>query len=116
MDKHVHIEPDRIVEESACKYYKRLLVGFIRCFQDENGEVVVPEDFFDVVPDNIGFGYEMIGGENDAGEDIDVRIFNLVDKWKPNIDDCGGSEGDIEARNLVAVSNNVIHLKIVPDL
>ena len=102
MTNHTYVERDRVVNETACKFYKRLLVGFIRCLQNENGEVVVPEEVFDDVPDNIGFHYESAIGEDDDGEDVDVRIFAIVDDWVRGKDDCGGTEGALSEAKFFA--------------
>ena len=62
-EKRTYIEKDRLVNESACKWMKRIIVGFIRYYEDQNSEANIPEIHFDDVPDNIGFDYEFAESE-----------------------------------------------------
>ena len=87
-DQKTYIEEKRLVNESACKWMKRIIVGFIRHYESENDEANIPEDFFDDVPDNVGFTYDFFEAEDNS----DLRCFHLIDTWKLGQDDCGGDE------------------------
>lgn len=117
MANHIYIEHDRVANETSCKFYKRLLVGFIRCFKDENGEVVIPEEFFDGVPDDMGFEWEQTVGEDENGDELEVRAFAITREWECGKDDCGGTEDDLSSVTFSATEDKPKrHLRIVPNV
>lgn len=108
-ESKIYIEEKRFCEESNCKYMKRLIVGFIRFIESANQEVNIPEHFFDDVPDNLGYFYEYLLGED--GED--VRGFKLHKKWQTNKDDCGGEEHPTDDVVFNSKPSNVLHLRLI---
>lgn len=113
-DKFQYLETNRFVEESKCKYYKRLIVGLVRYFQNEDGELIVPETYFDNIPDDLGFSFDFIEAEfPDEGDEVfDARSIKLS-SWKSQEQDCGGDEEDIDDVSFCIPEDNVVHLKIV---
>jgi len=111
----IYIEENRLCEESYCKHLKRLIVGLVRHSKSINKDVDIPEHFFDDVPDNIGFSFS----SNLLNNGESVRTFNITSDWELGKNDCGGSEypypGDMEF-SFIKPKNNVVHLKIVPNL
>lgn len=112
-----YFEQERFCQESQCKYFKRLVVGFIRFIESTDQEANIPEEFFDNVPDTLGFEYDFFESETEDGDESgDIRSFKLTNSWKPGDDDCGGTEEDPLDMNFTAAipeKNNVIHLRLV---
>lgn len=112
-DDHVYIETSRVVTETNCKYFKRFIVGIIRHLQNEEGELLIPEEYFDNVPDDLGFKFEIIDGQDEIGTEIPVRCFSLS-KWNCNQQDCGGDSEDIDKAYFSPTNTNkVVHLRLV---
>lgn len=113
---HTYFEKHRIVEESTSKWMKRNLVGIIRFLNDftGDGQINIPDHYFDDVPDNIGFSIE---AEYDE-EGNDLRCFQIIDTWETSKDDDGGTEEicDFEDMVFYGVETKEIkkgHLKLV---
>jgi len=106
----VYFEENRFCEESQCKHLKRMLVGFIRFIESGDQDANIPEHFFDNVPDNVGFDYELFVNENN-GEDL--RCFKIIENWKFGEDDCGGVNENSNDIKFTPVKNNVIHLRLI---
>lgn len=104
---HPHIEPSGIlVEESPCKFYKRLLVGIIRA---SGGELCVPGEFFDDVEANDGFK---------VMPDLSYE-FHLTKDWELGQDDCGHSVIEEPVFSISASAEveakKVVHLRVVKE-
>ena len=95
------------IRESQCRFYKRLIVGLIQYFGDEDGEIVVPESCFEDVSSETGFDWSFYEDEED---DSIVRVFSVVEDWRSSIDDCGGGEPESES---VAIRGT--KLRLVPN-
>ncbi len=113
MTEKVYIESNRVVKESKCKYYKRIIVGLIRYMKDENISLSVPEEYFDDVSDNTGF--------TDETDNIPNRTFEISDNWEIDGDDCGGESFNLnnteffigDDGSVCFQENKKMHLKIV---
>lgn len=106
-----YIEENRFCEESYCKHLKRLIVGFIRFIESTDQDANIPEHFFDDCPDNLGYAFDDLVGEN--GED--VRGFYLRENWETGVEDCGGTDHDPEyiEYTYTEPKSNITHLKII---
>jgi hypothetical protein len=114
---HTYIEKERVVEESNCKWMKRNIVGMILFIKEwsEQNDVLIPEDYFDNIPDNIGFSvdFEM---DDESGEDL--RSFRIVENWKVAKDDCGGTEEICNFEEIYftgTAEKRKLHLKLAVD-
>lgn len=112
--KYTYLEKDRVVNESSCKFMKRMIIGFIRYYESQGSEANIPEEFFDDVPDNLGFEFDFF--ESDEGQDL--RCFDIIQNWETNKDDCGGDEMAADEVVYSAApekekENKVVHLKLV---
>lgn len=94
--KHTFVEENKLVQESNSKFYKRLIVGLIRYFSDDDGNLNIPEEFFSDVPDNLGFKTATKHMSDAFGNNDDIRTLTITNEWKYGVDDDGGNEMDIE--------------------
>jgi len=109
-----YIEPTRLVEESNCKYYKRIIVGLVNYINDNRISLDVPEEYFSDVPDNVGFE------DSINMSDTITRRIQIIEDWNTGTDDCGGTEISmnnlefaIEDGSVVYRENKTLHLKVV---
>ncbi len=112
----IYIEENRFCEESPCKHFKRLIVGFIRFIESSGQDANIPEKYFDDVPDNLGFEYAFFEEEEVKNkEPEDIRCFRLTNTWNVGEDDCGGSENSHEDVSFYVTpqKDNVVHLRLV---
>ena len=109
----------RNLEESACKYYKRLLVGIIRWYEVDGTKLSVPDDFFYEIGDDDGFDINIEELESaESGIPLMHRTFQTTKDWKINEDDCGHEDlGELsfETKKVVERKTDRVHLKLVVD-
>jgi len=100
MKNHIYIEEKRLVEESHCKFYKRLLTGFLLYLKDNNiDNIEIDEFYFNNIPDNLGFEtYTTLEPK---------RVFKIKNTWEKNKDDCGGKEYDSDRVGYSAEDGNI---------
>lgn len=101
---HPHICTDMttLLEESHCKYYKRVLVGILRHL---GGKISVPGELFDDVGPSEGF---------DVVED-EEWIVTLSDEWEYGEDDCGHEMQENVTFSASSFEPKIVALKVIDD-
>ena len=87
------------------------MIRYMKEWSEEN-EILIPEEFFDDIPDNVGFSIDFAHDED--GEDL--RVLNIVESWKTNEDDCGGTEEICNFEDVYFTGVEVprkVHLKLI---
>lgn len=110
--RHSYIEPDKIINESNSKHYKRLLVGLIRYLKN-SGDINIPEEYFQNIPDNLGFLSKIENISDPMGSYDQYRIFELIDNWRSGIDDDGGEEELFRNIRYKINTSQEKHLKVI---